>query len=164
MFELFHEAEFWFAVAFVLFIVAVWRTAAKMLATTLDGRAAKVRGELEEAKRLRDEAQALLESYRRKQEQAVKDAADIVESAKAEAERMRAEGEQALKRSLAAREAQAMDRIAQAEQAAVDEVRARTVDIAIRAAGGLMPDLIDQGRGKALMDDAIDNLPRRAKA
>lgn len=162
--ELLHDQEFWFAVAFVIFVVALWKAAGRTLTGSLDSRAAKVRDELEEARRLREDAQKMLDEYRGKQEQALKDAADILAAAKDEAERMRRDGEEELKRSLAAREAQAKDRIAQAEQAAIQSVKARAVEIAVRAATGLMSEAIDQDRARTLVDQAIDELPKRARA
>lgn len=160
--ELFHDPEFWVLVGFLVFFVLLGRTFWKLLKGGLDGRADKVREQLAEATRLRAEAQQILDTYRQKQEQAVKDAADILQSAKEEAERMRLEGQEQLKRTLAAREAQAKDRIAQAEQAAVQSVRALAADIAIRAAAGLVAESIDKDGAAALVDQAIDDLPKRA--
>ncbi len=162
--ELLHDPEFWFAVAFIVFVGSAYRPIKKALAGNLDARAAKARADLDEARRLRDEAQALLDEYRAKQGQAQKDAADIVSAARDEAEQMRQDAETELKRTLAAREAQAMDRIAFAEQAAVQSVRARAVEIAIRAATELVRQAIDGNAGNALIDHAIDELPRRAQA
>jgi F-type H+-transporting ATPase subunit b len=160
--ELFHDPEFWVLVGFLIFFVLLGRTFWKLLKGGLDGRAAKVQEQLNEATALRAEAQSLLDSYRAKQEQAVKDAADILESAKTEAERMREEGEASLKRTLAVREAQARDRIALAEQNATQSIKAIAAEIAIRAATGLVAESIDQDGANALVDRAIDALPQRA--
>jgi F-type H+-transporting ATPase subunit b len=160
--ELLNDPEFWVLVGFLIFFGLLGRTFWKLMRDGLDGRAAKVKEQLAEATRLRAEAQQVLETYRRKQEQAVKDAADILQSAKEEAERMRLEGEAELKRSIAAREAQAKDRIAQAEQAAIQSVRALAADIAIRAATNLVSESIDKDGAAALVDKAIDDLPKRA--
>jgi F-type H+-transporting ATPase subunit b len=161
--SLFHEQEFWFAIAFVVFVGLAFRPMKMALTGSLDTRAAKHRTELEEARRLRAEAQALLDSFKAKQAEAVQSAADIVASAKDEAERMRQDGEAELKRSLAAREAQAMDRIAMAEQAAIQAVKARAVEVAIRAATGLVASTLDQNAANTLVEQAIDDLPKRAQ-
>jgi F-type H+-transporting ATPase subunit b len=158
------DQEFWFAVAFVVFIISAARPLSKMLGGNLDTRAAKARAELEEAQKLRAEAQAMLDEYRSKQGQAAKDAEEILAAAKDEAERMRQEGEADLKRSLAAREAQAMDRIALAEQAAIQSVKVRAVEIATRAATDLVRQSLDAQAAGALVDQAIEELPRRARA
>jgi F-type H+-transporting ATPase subunit b len=162
--ELLKDQEFWFAVAFLVFVISAYGPLKKMLTGNLDARAAKVHAEVEEARRLRAEAQALLDEYRSKQSQAAKDAADILEAAKDEAELMRQEAEADLKRTLAAREAQAMDRIAFAEQAAIQSVKARAVEIAVRAATDLVREAIDANAANTLVDQAIDELPRRARA
>jgi len=161
--ELLHNPEFWVLVGFLIFFVLLGRTLWKVIRDGLDGRAAKVQEQLNEAAALRAEAQQMLDLYRAKQEQAVKDAEDILAQAKAEAELMRQNAEADLQRSLAAREAQAKDRIALAEQAAVQAVKARAVEIAIRAATGLVTESIDQTGAAALVDSAIDDLPQRAK-
>ena len=164
MAELFHDAEFWVLVGFLIFFGLVGRTGWRLLKGGLDARTKAVGDQLEEARRLREEAQNLLDGYRAKQEQALKDASEILEAAKEEAELMRREGEEALKRSLAAREAQATDRIAQAEQAAIQSVRTHAVELAVRAATGLMSEAIDKERAGALVDQAIDELPQRVRA
>jgi F-type H+-transporting ATPase subunit b len=161
--ELLHNPEFWVLVGFLVFFGLLGRTFWKLMKGGLDGRAAKVQEQLNEASALRAEAQRVLDLYRGKQEQAVKDANDILEAAKAQAEIMRKNGEDELKRSLTAREAQAMDRIAQAEQAAIQSVKARAVEIAILAATGLVTESIDKDGAAALVDRAIDDLPQRAR-
>ena len=161
--EWLHNPEFWVLVGFLIFFGLLGRTFWKLMRDGLDGRAAKVQEQLNEATALRAEAQRLLDLYRGKQEQAVKDAADILEAAKAQAEMLRKSGEDELKRSLAAREAQAMDRIAMAEQAAIQAVKAQAVDIAIRAATGLVAESIDKDGAAALVDRAIEDLPQRAR-
>jgi len=161
--ELLHNPEFWVLVGFLIFFGLLGRTFWKLMKGGLDGRAAKVQEQLNEASALRAEAQRVLDLYRGKQEQAVKDATDILEAAKAQAEIMRKTGEDELKRSLAAREAQAMDRIAQAEQAAIQSVKARAVEIAISAATGLVAESIDKDGAAALVDRAIDDLSQRAR-
>jgi F-type H+-transporting ATPase subunit b len=161
--ELLHNPEFWVLVGFLIFFGLLGRTFGKLRKGGLDGRAAKVQEQLNEASALRAEAQRVLDLYRGKQEQAVKDAADILEAAKAQAEILRKTGEDELKRSLTAREAQAMDRIAQAEQVAIQSVKARAVEIAILAATGLVTESIDKDGAAALVDRAIDDLPQRAR-
>src|SRR6267143_67933 len=86
------EAEFWVAVAFVIFIgILVYMGVPKMLIGALDDRAKRVQAELDEARRLKEEAQKLLAEYQGKQRQAETEAAAIIEGAKAEAERIAAE-------------------------------------------------------------------------
>src|SRR5262249_46172845 len=83
------EAEFWVAVAFVIFVgVLGYFQAHKRLVKSIDDRRERIKSELDEARRLKAEAEALLASYRRKQEEAEREAETIVASAKAEAERL----------------------------------------------------------------------------
>ncbi len=162
--EILRNPEFWVLVGFVIFFILLGRTLWGAVKGGLDGRAARVSEQLAEAARLRQEAQAMLDRARAKQDQAMKTAEDILAAAKDEAERMRQEGEAELRRSLAAREAQAMDRIALAEQNALQSVKARAVDIAIRAATDLVRDAIDANAAAVLIDRSIDSLPQRARA
>ena len=111
---------FWVMVAFFVFVGALARPISGAIAAALDKRADKIRADLEEAEKLREEAQNLLASYQRQQRDAVKEAEAIVEHAKEEAERLTQQGRERLKAALERREKQAMDRIAQAEAAADD--------------------------------------------
>lgn len=151
----FIDAEFFVAVAFVLFVVAlVYLRAHTRVTDALDTRAKRIEGELHEAKRLREEAAALLASYERKKVEAEAEAASIIEQAKADAERLASEAEQRMTEFVARRSKQAEAKIALAETQATAEVRAAAADAAVRAAetvlrgevkGSLGADLISRG-------------------
>lgn len=129
----------WVAVGFLIFIgVVVWAGGHKALFAGIDARAEKISAELNEAKRLRDEAQALLASYEQKKVQAEKDAAGIVEAARIEAERLKAEAAQKLDDFVARRTKQAELKIAQAEAQASADVRAAAAELAAQAAGQVL--------------------------
>ena len=159
--ELLRQAEFWVAIAFVVLIAALWRPAQRVITTGLDERARKIRAELQEAQRLRDEAERILTEYRKKQSKALGEAAEIAKQAAGEAERSRRQAQAELEASLKRREQQAMDRIAQAEAKAVEELRALAVDLAIAATRRLLKDHLDPARAAALVDRAIAELPQR---
>lgn len=143
----------WVAVAFVLFILLLWKLKVPAaINTALDERGARIKAELEEAARLREEAQALFAEYQRKQKAALKDAEDIVAAARAEAKAIAAQAEIDLKAALARRQAQAEAKIAQAETQALAEVRSAAVDIAVEAARMV---LAKQAGNQAAMDAAI---------
>jgi F-type H+-transporting ATPase subunit b len=161
--ELLHSSEFWVAVGFVILVAALWRPAQRALAAGLDERARTIRAELDEAKRLREEAERLLADYRRKQARALGEAVEIAKQAVAEAERNRRHAEAELEASLKRREQQAMDRIAQAEAKAVEEVRALAVGLAIAATRRLLEDSLDPARAASLLDRAIAELPQRLR-
>ncbi len=153
-----HEPEFWVAVAFVIFVVLAWKPLAKMVTAGLDDRSNKIRTDLERAAKLREEAQALLADYQKKQRDALKDAESIVAAAKAEAERLSAQAAADLETTLKRREQLALQRIAQAEQQALADVRAAAVDVAMAAAGKLLSEKLDPARQDALIEGAIKEL------
>jgi F-type H+-transporting ATPase subunit b len=163
MHHIFGDPEFWVAVAAAIFIAVVWRPARKALVGSLDERSARIRGELDEARRLREEAEQLLGEYRRKEAEATAEAQAIVRHAQEEAERIAAQSARDLEQSLERRRRLAEERIAQAEAKAVDEIRAAAVDVAVTAAREVIASEIDENRGGALIDNAIAALPQRLR-
>jgi F-type H+-transporting ATPase subunit b len=161
--EFLHEAEFWVLVAAVIFVVLVGRKVGPMITGGLDARAARIRGELDEARRLREEAERLVAEYRAKQQEGAADAKAIVAHATAEAERIAAQSARDLEQALERRQRLAEERIAQAEAKALDEVRAAAIDVAIAAARDVIAAQINEQRGAALLDAAIVALPERLR-
>jgi F-type H+-transporting ATPase subunit b len=157
----FSHAESWVLVAFVIVVGFVIFKTRRSVLGALDGRAERIRSKLDEARTLREEAQALLAEYEHKHREALGTADEIVEHARTEAERMRRQAAADLEAAIARRERQAEERIAQAEKQAVREVRARVVDVAVAAAERIMAERMDDSRQAALIDSAIDELPRR---
>src|SRR3974390_2911279 len=87
--ELLHEAEFWVALAFILFVAGLGYIGVhRMIAKSLDERAGRIKAELDEAKKLKGEAAALLADYQRKRDEAENEAQEIIAGARAEAERL----------------------------------------------------------------------------
>ena len=156
------DSSFWAFVGLIIFLgIIIYIKVPAMVTKALDGRAEKVRNELEEARRLREEAQAVLADFRRKTQSADDEAEAIIAQAKSEAERMTAETEAALDDMIARRTAAAEARIAQAEAQALGEVRARATDLAIAASEKL---LADQAKGAAaadLIDKSIADVKTR---
>jgi F-type H+-transporting ATPase subunit b len=161
--HLFADPEFWVLLAVVVFAVVVWKPARRAVIGSLDGRAARIRAELDEARRLREEAERLLEQYRRQEREAAGEARAIVAHAQVEAERIAVQAARDLERALAQRQALAEERIAQAEGKALDEIRATAVDVAIAAAREVIASELDEERGAALIDGAIAALPQRLR-
>lgn len=153
--------EFWVAVAFVIFVGLVLRPIGRKIVATLDSRSAAIALRLEEAAKLRDEAQALLASYHRKSREALKEAEQILASAEAEARRIREDAAAQLEAALKRREQLALDKIAQAEARAVEDVRNAAVDVALAATRELIEKNLDAEKSKALVEDAINDLPKR---
>jgi len=129
------EAEFWVAVAFVIFVgVLGYFQAHKRLVKSIDDRREDIKSELDEARRLKGEAEALLASYRRKQQEAEREAETIVASAKAEAERLAGEAEAKIEEFVLRRTKMAESKIAQAEAQALADVRSAATELAVAAA------------------------------
>jgi len=159
----YEKPEFWVAIAFLIFIALVAKKAGGMVTSALDARAARIKAEIEEATKLRDEAQALLTDYQRRQRQAETEAKEIIAAAETEAARVRIDAMAQLEAALKRREAMAMDRIARAESQALAEVRNLAVDVALDATRRLIADGIDTGRANALIADAIKDLGPRLR-
>lgn len=153
--------EFWVAVAFVIVVAGLAWKGGPAITAMLDGRAAKIKDELEEARRLREEAQQMLAEYQRKQRDALKDAEQIVAAARAEAERAAEQAARDLEAAIERRERLAVEKIALAESKASAEVRNTAVDVAIAALRQLLAKELDPGRRSRLIDDAIAELPGR---
>jgi F-type H+-transporting ATPase subunit b len=154
------NAHFWEAVCFFLAVGLVWKKASAAIKSALDQRVAKIRDELDEARRLREEAQATLANYQRKQRDALKEAEQIIAHAKEEAERLGAQAARDLEAAIERRQRLAEEKIGQAEQKALAEVRSAAVDVAVSAARRVLGGEMSQ-RGGQLIDRAIDNLPQR---
>ena len=146
------EAEFWVAVGFVIFIgILIYVGVPKMLTDALDARGNRVKAELDEARRLKEEAQKLLVEYQAKRREADAEAAAIVEGAKAEAERIAEESKTRMQEFVARRTKMAETKIAQAEAQAVADVRAAAAEAAVTAAEKILSDSV---KGK-VADDLV---------
>ena len=157
--DMLHEPEFWVAVGFVLVIVLlVWKGVPGMVGKMLDQRAAVISAELEEAKRLRAEAAALLADYQKRAKGAEAEARSIIEAATAEAAEFQRESRAALEAQIHRRAAAAQDKIAQAEAQALNEIRGLAADTAVNAARKLIAERLDESRAKGLISDSIKGL------
>jgi F-type H+-transporting ATPase subunit b len=148
-------------VALIILVAIVYKPLARIVLGALDGHGAKVRSELDEARRLRDEAQGLLAEQQRKVAAGEDQAKAIVERARTEAERLTERHQVELEASLQRRTEQAMDRIAREEARALQEVRTRAATLAIRTTERLLADQLDGQRAQALLDDAISEVGRK---
>jgi len=157
--EMLHEPEFWVAVGFVLVIaLLLWKGVPAMVGKMLDQRAAVISAELEEAKRLRAEAAALLADYQKRAKGAEAEARSIVAAATEEAAQFAKESRAALEIQITRRAAAAQDKIAQAEAQALNEIRGLAADTAVNAARKLIAERVDESRAKSLIADSIKGL------
>lgn len=157
----FHDPTFWVAVSFVLFVGLTFKPIKNALTGGLDARTDKIRQELEEAARLREEAQKMLADYKRKQSEMSREAEDLLEHAKVEAARLREQAEEDLQAAMKRREQAAVERISQAETKALEEVRNQAVEIAIAATGRILRDSIDDTKAAALVQQSIAELKQK---
>jgi F-type H+-transporting ATPase subunit b len=133
------EAEFWVAVATILFVLLlVYMGVHKRLAEMIDARRIRIQAELDEARRLKEEAQKLVAEYKRRQGEAEAEADALVANARAEAERYAAEAHTKLEEFIARRTKMAETKILQAEAQALADVRAAAADAAVAAAGEVL--------------------------
>jgi F-type H+-transporting ATPase subunit b len=152
----------WVGLGFVVFVLLLWRVGAfSGIAGALDARGARIRAELEEAKALRAEAEAMLAEHRRQQAQASKDAEAIIAHARQEAEQIVAGARTSAEAMVARRAAMAEAKIAAAERAAEADLRSRAATLATGAAAKLIADAADSKTQAKLTDAAITELERR---
>lgn len=151
--------EFWVAASFVGFIglILYFKVPGKVT-EALDKRAADIKAELDQAKQLHEEARAILAEYERKQRDAEKEAQSIVKLAQEEAQALAAETRQNLQETLERRAKLAEDKIARAEEQALNEVRASAVSVAIAAAEQIIDKKMTPAASKKLVDDSIKSL------
>jgi F-type H+-transporting ATPase subunit b len=157
--EMLHVPEFWVAVGFVLVIaLLLWKGVPGMVGKLLDQRAAVIAAELEEAKRLRTEAAALLADYKKRAASAEAEARSIVDAATAEAAQFQKDARAALEAQIERRAAAAREKIAQAEAHALNEIRGLAADAAVNAAQKLIAARLDEQRASGMIADSIKGL------
>lgn len=157
-----YDTYFVVALSFVIFVAILWKYDVHgMLLRMLDDRAERIRKELEDAKALREEAQALLASYERRQKEVAEAAASIVARAKEDAAAAAEQAKKELAESLDRRLRAANDQIAAAEAAAMREVKDRAVAVAVAAAADILRGAMSPEALSARTDAAIRDLGPR---
>lgn len=153
---IFHDTWFVFALSVVIFlgILAYFRVH-RLVTNALDGRAERIRKELDEVRRLREEAQATFAQFERKSREVDAQAQEIVDHARREAEQAAEKARADLEASIERRLKQAEEQIGMAESRALREVRNRAVEVAIAAAGEVIAAKMPDDKADALIDDAI---------
>ncbi len=158
------SAELWIVASTIIFFVLVFKPACKAVFGGLDQRRDRIVRELEEAQKLRHEAEALLADARSRHQSAAKDAGEIVQFARDEAARMRVQGEAELNEHAARREKHALDRIAQAEASALAQVRGSAIGIALAASREILSAKLAGWEGDRLVDETIAAIPAKISA
>ena len=136
---LFTQPETWVAIAFVILMgVFFWLGVHRTVLTALDHRAERIKAEIDDARRLKDEAAKLLADYQARRASAEREAQEIVTNARAEAERVAAEAKTRMEDFVARRTKTAENKIALAEAQALADVRAAAAEAAVAAASTVL--------------------------
>jgi len=156
------DTSFWVALSTVIFAVVAYKLGRVPLLKMLDDRTDKIRHELDEAERLRVEAQELLARYKRQHEDAVKEAEQIIVDARKQALDLQTAAEKALKDDLNRKEKQFTERLQRMEQSAIESVRDKMVDVTMTATKDVLTSTLSSKKtsASALNDDAIDILAK----
>jgi len=153
---MFHEPEFWVAISFFVFVgLLLYLKVPGMVTKALDERAEAIRKEIEEAARMREEAQRLLARYDAKRKEAEKEAEEILAVAKQEAEAVVAEARHKFEEMIARKKASAEEKIAQVAQAAAQEVRGRAAELSVSVAEDLLAARIKGAKATKLIDESL---------
>ena len=156
------DATFWATVALVIFLaLVIYLKVPGMVTKSLDDRAERVRDELEEARKLREEAQGLLAEYQRKRKEAEQEAGEIVAAAKREAEALATDAARKTDEFVERRTQVAEQKIAQAEAQALADVRARAIEVAVAAAEQILADKVTGKVADGLVKSGIAEVKSR---
>lgn len=154
--------ETWVAVAFVIFVAGLgYLGVHRMIAKSLDDRADRIKAELDEARKLKDEAAQLLADYQRKRQEAEGEAQDIIAAAQAEAERLAVEAKAKIEEFVARRTKIAETKIAQAEAQAAADVRSAAAEAAIAAAEKILSTETKGPLAGELIAKGIDDIRKK---
>jgi F-type H+-transporting ATPase subunit b len=160
--EILQEAELWVAIGMaILFGALIWAKVPGMAVKALDARAAKIQAELDEALRLRQEAEALLAQIKTQREAAEKLAAEMLANAQAEAARLREEAAVKLDEQIKRRQLMAERKIANAEAQAAADVKAAAADLAAQIAESVLTARLKDLKSDPLVDRAVGQIGDR---
>lgn len=152
------DEAMWVALGFALFVILVWKKVGAALVETLDTRATKIKSELEEARKLHEEAKAELDRLKGLKSEAEKEAKTIVINAKAAAERIREIATQKAEEAVARREAQATAKIQASEDALLKELRSKAADLALDATRELISEKMDKDASLKLVEESVKQI------
>jgi F-type H+-transporting ATPase subunit b len=159
---MFFEAEFWVAVAFAIFAAILWKAGAfRQMTDALDQRGKRIQAELDEAKRLREEAAKVLAGYQTRRGEAEREAQDILAAAQDEARRTADEAHRRMQDFIERRTRAAEAKIAQAETQATAQVRAAAADAAIAVSETLLREKLAGDAAQDLVAKSLADVRRK---
>lgn len=151
----------WVAIAFLAFIFLAFRPVSKLVAAALDKRSAKIQENLDEAIKLREEAESLLSAVQGKAKEAEKLVSDIIHKAREEARILAVEAEKEIEAEINKKISQANQKIARAEAIALEGVRERAVELAINAAKILLKENMNEELSDKIVQDSLTSISRK---
>lgn len=157
--SLLQDPTFWVGLAFCLTVAVLAKPVGRMLGDALQSRADGIASKLEEAKKLREEARALLLDYQQKQQDSRKEAEALLQKAQDNAEKIKIETQNEFEAKLQKREEMALARLKLAEEKATEEVRDLAVNIALTTVEKILSENLSGEEGRRLIEKQIDDLP-----
>ena len=159
---MFNDPTAWVAISFVIFVVAAFIFGRKSVVDGLDAKIDGIRKDIATAEALRDQAQALLSEYQKKQAAASQEAGKIIDQAKTQADRLRKNAEEDFEVTMARKEAMLKERVLRMEESAMDDIRRYAAELAINATTQIIAQKMDAAGAEKLADASIrkvaDNL------
>ena len=155
-----HDTGLWVAISFAVFAFIAFKLGRNSVIGGLDARINEVKSEIENAERLRVEAQELLAQYQRKQRDAEKEAKELVSHAKDQAKQLQKTAETDLSELMARREAQLTERLRRLEENAITEIRNHAADLAVAATTEMIIQTLDEKTNESLNEDSIKSLSK----
>jgi F-type H+-transporting ATPase subunit b len=145
----------------LIFLALVWRPAARVVTSALDARGVRIKNELEQAQRLREEAQSMLATYQRELHEGEARAQAILRHAEEEAERQERLLREKLEVAMQRRTKQAMDRIATAEGRALQDIRAQAAMLSVRATETLLREHLQGDQANSMLERSLDEVRQK---
>ncbi|NCO03185.1 MAG: hypothetical protein GW903_03235 [Alphaproteobacteria bacterium] len=158
---LLQDSSFWVGVSFVLFLIVAYKLGAKVIVGGLDNKIQEIKDEIDNAERLRVEAQELLAQYQRKQRDAEKEAEEIVASAQKQAKEMQKSMQLELDELMARRETQVSDRLKRLEDSAISKIKNEAATVAMAATTEMIIQAMDAKTQKTMLDDSIKTVSNK---
>lgn len=155
------DTAIWVAISFALFAILAFKLGRKSVVGKLDGRIQEIKDEIENAERIRVEAQELLAQYQRKQQDAEKEAKEMVKSAKAQAKVIKKSMQAELDETMERREAQLADRMKRLEENAIAQIQNEAADVAMAATTEMIMQALDDKTKKALTDSSVEVISKQ---
>lgn len=155
------DTGLWVLISFVLFAAIAFKLGRKSVTGKLDGKIQEIKDEIENAERLRVEAQELLAQYQRKQRDAEKEADGIVKTAKTQAKSIKKSMKADLDALMERREAQLSDRMKRLEENAIAKIKDEAADVAMAATTEMIMQALDDKTQKALADQSIQTISKQ---